>query len=281
MNHATMNIAISTNHRYLPYTYVMLSSLLCNNPVSMQIHVLHQELNATDIAFLEELAEKYPVTFHYYTVPAVILAHIKESHPELLYMERYFYLYIPELLSTELDRVLYLDSDIIVNGSLESFYFSDMSGKALVACSTGDAILEGVLLLHLDVLPPFWQKLLAQPDSPDILLLDSLHYHLSARSAYTEQNLHYEDVKKLSRIIHYNGPKPWEGNCFHCDIEQLWWDYAKGTRFYDSLMENTMREIMLDNTLRTYIGNVQQEHRQLKDIVEKYELLLTKIGIPF
>lgn len=281
MNQTPMHIAISTNHRYLPYTCVMLSSLLSNNPGPMQFHVLHQGLDSADITVLEETADNYPVTFHYYTVPAAILARIREEEPDLLEPERYFYLYIPELLSPELERVLYLDSDLIVNGSLEPFYFCDMSGRAFAACQSEGSILKGVLLIHLNALSSSLQEILTQPDRPDILLLDPLQYHLSARAAYTERNLHYQDAKTLSRIIHFNGPKPWEGNCFHCDIEQLWWDYAKNTCFYESLMENTMREIMLDDTLRIYISNIQQEHHQLKDIVEKYELLLKKMGIPF
>lgn len=281
MNQIPMHIAISTSHDYLPYTCVMLSSLLSNNPDSIQFHILHQELNPADIAVLEKTACNYPATFHYYTVPTDILAHIKDDHPELSAPERYFYLYIPELLSPELERVLYLDSDLIVNGSLESFYFCDLNDKILAACQTEDHILEGVLLIHLNALPPFWSKLLTQPNSPDILLLDPLQYHLSAHAAYIERNLHYQDVKKLSRIIHFNGSKPWDGNCLHCDIEQLWWDSAKNTCFYESLMEHTMREMMLDDTLRIYISNIQQEHRQLKDIVEKYELVLKKMGISF
>lgn len=281
MNQTAMNIAISVNRRYLPYAYVMLSSLLYNNPAPMQIYVFHQEADTSDIAVLEELTDKYPVTFHYHAVPAAILERIRQTLPDLLHPESCFYRYIPELLSPELERILYLDCDLIVNGSLESLYFSDLSGKALAASRSDSGILDGVLLFDLHAPSSSWSKLLSQPDDANILFLDPLQYHLSARSAYTDLNLRYDDMKGTARIIHYNGAKPWEGNCLHCDIEWLWWDYAKNTPFYETLMEQTMREIITDTTLHTYISNIRLENCQLNDVVKKYELLLTKIGIPF
>ena len=38
----------------------------------------------------------------------------------------YYRLMIPKLINQ--DRVLYLDSDIILNGSLSDFYYSDLEG---------------------------------------------------------------------------------------------------------------------------------------------------------
>ena len=45
----------------------------------------------------------------------------------------YYRLLIADILPKEIDRVLYLDCDIIVNDSLEELWGIDMTGKAIAA----------------------------------------------------------------------------------------------------------------------------------------------------
>ena len=46
-----MNIAVSVSKYYLPYTYVMLHSLLKNNACPIDVYVLHRELCPADFDF--------------------------------------------------------------------------------------------------------------------------------------------------------------------------------------------------------------------------------------
>ena len=46
-------------------------------------------------------------------------------------------------------------------------------------------------------------------------------------------------------------------------------------------MEHTLHEIVTDPTVMNYISNLRLEHKQLLDIIEKYEILLERSGIPF
>ena len=49
-------------------------------------------------------------------------------------MEAYFRLFMADVLPEWVDRVLYLDVDVIVNRPLYEFYFMDMQEKDIVAC---------------------------------------------------------------------------------------------------------------------------------------------------
>lgn len=281
MNQTTLNIALSVDHEYVPYAYVMLTSLLSNNPLPVNIYVLHTDLADSDKNIFHELTALFSVDFHYITVPDTCINTIQHTWPDVAHPETYFYQFIPQLLTGEVDRILYLDADIIVNGAITDLYTCDLQERPLALCGDSSALLDGLILFDFRYMNSSVTELLNQHSTTEIHYLDPMQYNLSARQAYTNLNLHYKDVKQNALIIHYTGEKPWRGNCFHCDIEWIWWEYAKNTPFYQDLMQDTMYEITTDNTLRTYITNVQLEHRQLLDIVDKYELLLKKSGIPF
>ena len=172
-------------------------------------------------------------------------------------------------------RILYLDSDVIVNAPLSALYAADLTHHMLAACQTASGIADGVLLFNLDS-DASWEPFFLQKKLSAVLPLDPKVYNLPARTAYTAHNLHYETVRTQAAIVHFCGSKPWEGNCFHCDIEQLWWDYAKDVPFYEDLMEHTLHEIVTDPTVINYISNLRLEHKQLLDIIEKYEIILER-----
>ena len=50
-------------------------------------------------------------------------------------IETYYRLFVAELLPADLDRVLYLDCDIIVDGDVSEMYFSDLDGISALACT--------------------------------------------------------------------------------------------------------------------------------------------------
>lgn len=106
--------------------------------------------------------------------------------------------------------------------------------------------------------------------------LDEYQYNLFSRLAYN-RDVHYEDVKKETTIIHYAGMKPWEGEYLHYDIEQLWWDYAKKTPFYYELMEeflqaNINKPVVYDMTMR-----LSEEKKQLKEELDKSVAMCKKL----
>ena len=59
-----MNIAVSVSKYYLPYTYVMLHSLLKNNACPIDVYVLHRELCPADFDFLRTLTHTHPLVIN-------------------------------------------------------------------------------------------------------------------------------------------------------------------------------------------------------------------------
>lgn len=59
-------------------------------------------------------------------------------------------------------------------------------------------------------------------------------YDLFARIAFYS-GVKVQTIRENVAIIHYTQFKPWDGCATHFDIEQIWWDYARKTPFYDEL----------------------------------------------
>ncbi len=131
-----MQIAVSTDLKYARYLYVMLVSLFENNrqrPIT--VWLLTADLTDKDEygrAF-HALAEQYGNTLHILLIDRTTLPADVPSSNEFP-LEVYFRLALPDLLPPEADRVLYLDADIIVHGSLDELYDMDFAGHSLVAC---------------------------------------------------------------------------------------------------------------------------------------------------
>lgn len=134
MNTQAMNIVIAINCKYIRYAYVLLSSLLENNSCPIHVFIFHRELTDKDKALFYPLTESYSVAFHFVSIPDALLPPKEVLATSPWGIEAYFRLAITDLLPPEIDRALYFDSDIIINGSLSNLYFSDFAGNKIAAC---------------------------------------------------------------------------------------------------------------------------------------------------
>lgn len=115
--------------------------------------------------------------------------------------------------------------------------------------------------------------------APDQDLLNYIHwnqvkysdgwiYNCMSHSA-KNSGLHYKDIIEKTTILHFAGPKPWNAGFFHYDIEQIWWDYAKKTPFYNEfcheLVDKTMRETSIKNRIKHVYIEVEQAKNNLKE----------------
>ena len=136
-----MNILVTLDRNYLPPLRVMLGSLLRNNSKeTFAIYTIGDGLTAEDWAALKELCGNqgciYPVE-----VPADLFA----DAPVARYWTRamYYRLLAAELLPETLDRVLYLDPDILVINAVRPLYDTDLEGN-LMAAATHTGLLAGI-----------------------------------------------------------------------------------------------------------------------------------------
>lgn len=129
-----MNIAISINEKYIPYAYVMLTSLFENNQGEhIYVYILYGEKEDKILHIFNDLAEKYSQNLFYLKVDCTAFAD-KLPHNEEWTVEIYYRLALPEILPDETDRILYLDVDTIVMKNLNELYSMDLHGKSLGAC---------------------------------------------------------------------------------------------------------------------------------------------------
>ena len=134
MNFYRMNIATSLNEKYVPYTYVMLSSLFKNNlDAEIYVYLFYSHLNEDSLSHFDELADKYNNHIISMPIDKSAFPHqlFPENHPTFS-IENYFRLLIPELLADEIERILYLDGDIIINKPLKELYNESFDNKLLI-----------------------------------------------------------------------------------------------------------------------------------------------------
>lgn len=294
MNTFSMNIAITINHAYVPYAYTLLLSLVAHNTPDMQIYILHRDLTDEDCNTLSSLSDLYNIHFHFICVPVSFSSVSTDtSIPE----EVYFRLYLPELLPDTLERILYLDTDMVATASLQSLYTLDFNRKK-AACTTGPSgnLSASVLLLNLPLLrstmnsaTSFCHNSADNSDvhcifsacnrREDLLLLDASKYNLSVTAAFSQYDIHADALPDSVCLLHYTGEKPWHGDHLHNDLESIWWNYTKKSPYYPFLLEQTMRGMILGTNVIAYISNIQKEHQELTAIIEQYQTLFDHLSI--
>ncbi len=127
-----MNITASLNRKYVNPTIVMLTSVCINNPVPIQAYLLHSELLEEDFQKMRDALSVYPITLTFLTVDRSLFSE-DLPHNVLWSLETYYRLCLTELLPEDVDRILYLDVDMIVHKSLEELYNMDFGGKDVLA----------------------------------------------------------------------------------------------------------------------------------------------------
>ena len=129
-----INVATALNSHYMRYTYVMLTSLFVNQTeADIHVFLLHSDLSESEQECLQSLALSYGNTIHYLPIS-------RESFPAELpttqqwSLETYYRLLLLDILPEEIDRLLYMDVDMIVNQSIVELYQTDFEGACFCAC---------------------------------------------------------------------------------------------------------------------------------------------------
>lgn len=128
-----MNLLFAINRNFTDLLCNCIRSIVKNGGADhYDAYVLHSDLQDDNKIRIDQAAGK-KVTFHYITVDESMFEGFPESnrYPKQIY----YRLAAPLLLPRELERVLYLDVDLVVINSLEELYHTDFGGNYYVACS--------------------------------------------------------------------------------------------------------------------------------------------------
>ena len=133
-----MNICFATDDNYVkPTAIAIMTVLLTNKDEEISIYILAQSLLEHNKNILCNVGQKYSpkskIEFCFLTddIVSQFSSTIKES--DHVSIATYFRLYIPSLIPKDIDRILYLDGDIICADSLRPLYETDLKDCSLVA----------------------------------------------------------------------------------------------------------------------------------------------------
>ena len=261
-----MNILLAFNSNYYMPALVLLKSLLVNNQWcrEIRIYVLYSDLKPGEIQRFSQVAEESGIAKAIFLPVGTDTFKDAPLHLKWISRETYYRLLAQEMLPESVERVLYLDVDMIVMGSLEEFYHQDFEGKLLVACNryglggTDPKRLEqltlprdtiyfnaGTLLYDLagqrqqidpNILYEYPVLFYQQLKYGDQDVLNAVFYGLTKFADWRIYNCfdnnitrqRQEDrVRRSCKIFHYNGRgKPWTER-YWGRMAWLFWDYAQ------------------------------------------------------
>ena len=135
-----MNIVCCTDHNYIMPTGVMMCSVCVNHPdVSVTFYVIcSSDVTEQDKCSLEEITYRNNHQVRFISAPIFTkytecFTVDKEGQSKHITIASYYRLFLAELLPHYIDKVIYLDGDIIVRHSLKEMYEIDIEEVAIGA----------------------------------------------------------------------------------------------------------------------------------------------------
>ena len=246
-----INILISVNGKYLDKAETMLHSFRRHNDdVEVTVYLINHTLKAYQTKkFKKYLKETLDMSFEMITVSNTIFDDFSFGS-ERFSIEIYYRVLAQFLLPQNVDRIIWLDADIVICGNIEKFYNQSFDGNLLIACP--DAAWEseeinhikenlgldkgyvyfnsGVLLLNIEAMrneTNYHDIVRSAYRIADCLVFpdqDLLNYLYSERVKYCDHNIYNcfpNEYKKMTCdqhddvvVLHYAGyQKPWNFIC--------------------------------------------------------------------
>lgn len=144
-----INLLVTLDEHYLPYLNVMLSSLIYTNPdCDFDVYLLHSDIPESALppteAVLGSRNRLIPVRVNDLELDR---APTTARYPKEIYYRIFAARYLPDTL----ERVLYLDPDLVVNGPILPLYLTPMPGYYFAAATHIRLFLRKMNSLRLDM----------------------------------------------------------------------------------------------------------------------------------
>ena len=130
----TIDLLVSLDENYLPQLRVMLYSASLNNPgVHFRVFLLHRGFSTELLSSLSRQLEVLDMELRAIRVDERLFEHapVMKQYPQ----EMYYRLLAAQLLPEDMDRIIYLDPDILVINPLTPLWRLDMGGKLFAAAA--------------------------------------------------------------------------------------------------------------------------------------------------
>lgn len=137
-----INIAACTDSRFVMPTGVMIQSVCMNNPnVDIVFHIIvSDDFTLRNKLELDDVASNFKKVHLLFYSASDSIRNFSFPGLEGVYTitsVSYYRLWLAEILPSDIDKILYLDGDVIVRHSLQSFFDIDLSDYAVGAVYDG------------------------------------------------------------------------------------------------------------------------------------------------
>jgi len=129
-----MNILVTLNSNYLKQLVVMITSLTQSNPgIHFIVYIAHTSMTERDFTFINQHVDTFNCTIVGIKIPDDLFSNapITRRYPK----EMYYRIFAAQFLPKELERILYLDPDLVVINSLNTLYNIDFQGNLFAAAT--------------------------------------------------------------------------------------------------------------------------------------------------
>ena len=276
----TMHIACNIDSKYTRFCGVLMVSLFENNKEeNIKMHILGYHLTDNDKTDLLNIAQAYNNEILFYDIDENIFSGfpISEQWPIVIY----FRLMLPEIIDKSVEKILYVDCDIIFRGPIKELMDINLNNYVLGAVEDGISpyapIIEslgyspedyyfnsGALLINL----PLWRELDISTKCinfiknhtvihPDQDALNAILHDKWLRLLYKWNNMSHlhtrylnmrfflmdktKQTKNYPIIIHFTGEKPWMSNCKNPFKDEFFLYQAK-TKWKNCIPKHTLKD---------------------------------------
>ncbi len=284
-----INILLSVNKKFLEHTEELLVSLLKYSSKWIDIYLMYveNELTLEDLQHIEKFVESFengkiiPVKFDTKNLEGMP---VTDDEGNFFGLEAYSRLFCMFKLPKELDKVLYLDADMICTGDIVELYNIDFEDKMWIACRDNgiqekdlkrlslpldyEYINSGMLLINLSKIRENYEeidiarmikdvhKVLIYPDQDFInkMFYDQIKV-VNSKYNLIAKDIRYKDLNEKPLIIHYAGSfKPWDENVSRFDIEYIE-PYYEAMRLQGEYKKNKLEELIQKHSKYGYNNN--------------------------
>lgn len=128
-----IHLVFNIDSKYVPHCFVTLTSIFCNNPAEeFSVHIITFGLTEEDIRLLSGLCNQHKATLAICLVDIHRLDGFKVRRATMS-KAAYLRCFMSEVLPAGLEKVLYMDCDIVVRGHIEALWQTPIEDYALAA----------------------------------------------------------------------------------------------------------------------------------------------------
>lgn len=281
-----INILMSVNKKFLEHVEELIFSLLhySSRPLNIYLMYIKDELKEEDLENIKIFVNNIgngkiiPILFDAKNLEGMP---ITDNEGDFFGMEAYSRLFCAYTVPEEVEKILYLDADMICTGDIAELYDLELDEKTWIACEDGGIqekdlirldlpldykyINSGMLLIDIKKIRENYaekdmvkmirenQEVLVYPDQDfinkmfrkDIKIVDN-KYNLIAKGT------RYKDLKSKPLIIHYAGStKPWHDDVSRFEIEYIE-PYYEAMRLQGKDKKTKLEQLLENHTKHGY-----------------------------